>query len=116
MGLAGTGDEGSFRRVHRDGEAKSRDVVADDIHGPRCHVLARNNPVEVDEGSPSLHGEAQANVVSVVRISPAVTIDDDVSSHLIVVWSLATLDDRRRVDAQRHFRKHRRLKDSLRAD
>jgi len=51
-----------------------------------------------------------------VGVRPAVSIDDDVRPHLILIRPGATLNDGRSVDAEWHVGKNRGLEDALRTD
>ena len=52
--------QGVLLVVHRDEEAQRRGLVADHIHGPDRHVLARDHPEQIDQREPTLHGAAEA--------------------------------------------------------
>jgi len=109
-----TRDEGTVGLVDGNGEGEIARVVPDHVDRPGRHVASRDNAVKVHERNPALHGETQADIVTVVRIGPTVSIEDDVRPHLILVGTRATLNDWRRVDAERHVRQDRGLENTLR--
>jgi len=68
--------------VHRERQPPGR--VADDVNGPLRKVLAGDDAVKVDDRALPLHRAAQANIVGVLRIRPAIPVQKSGGRHCTV--------------------------------
>ena len=74
--------------IYRDRESQLRRVIADNKDRPGGEVLARYEPVEIDERLSFRYQSAQADVVSMGRVGAAVPISKkSVRPHGVVVGS-----------------------------
>jgi hypothetical protein len=97
------------RIVYRYREKQLSRTVFHYEDGPGRQVFAGNDSVKIDEWKPAFHGKAQAPVVRMVAIGPAVAIAQEALwSKGIVVRTL-----RRRCDRQRCIAKRARFEDAL---
>jgi hypothetical protein len=103
--------------VHRHEEAQRVGMFLHDEDGPRRFIEAGDDAVQVDQRRLPLHGQAQADVVSMAGIGAAIVIAQEAAGdEAVVVWPLPMLDRRCRRDGERHLRQDGGLEDALRAD
>jgi hypothetical protein len=101
----------------RHGERQARRVVTDDEHRPRRQVMPLRDPLEVHQRNVLRHRLAQPGVLAMCHVRAAVAVAEQaIRRDLVFVRSDASLDDRRRADAERHRGQDRGLEDPLLAD
>jgi hypothetical protein len=92
-------------------------MIPNNIYRPYRHVPTRSDAIEVDERDTPLHRKTQTLIVAVHGISAAVPISEEaIGTHAVVVGAILSFDNWNSGDAERHFRQHGRLEDTLRRD
>src|SRR5437773_6089155 len=87
--------------VDRHDEGEGLGMVLDAEHRPRRLVEALDDTVKIDEWGVPLHGEPQADVVSMLGVSAAVAIAEEPAvDKSVVVETVAMLDGRRGRDGE----------------
>jgi hypothetical protein len=93
--------------IYGDAEAEASRIVGHNAHWPDRSVLARDNTEEVDQRDTASHGESEADIVPVLRVSPAVTVDEETArADAVLIRARLSLDDWDRGDAERHLREN----------
>lgn len=99
------------------GETEPPRIILHDIGGPVSHIPAGNDAVQVHERGTSLHGQSQAYVVTVCRISPPVSVTNDtIRPDLVVIRARTSCNRGGRSYAERHVGQDGGLEDSLWAE
>jgi hypothetical protein len=102
--------------INTDGEREATWIVANDVDGPFGDIQASHDIVEVNKWDAALFGEAQADVLVVLRVRSSVSLaKQTVFAECVVVRARLALDHRDRRDAKRNVAQQTRLEDSLRS-
>jgi hypothetical protein len=103
--------------VHRDDKGQSSGVIADDEDRPSSEVLARNDPVKVDQWSLRLHRLPKPDILGMVRIlAPVAVVEKSVLAEGIIVGAFLPGVGRCCRDCEGQLLDGGRFEDALRAD
>jgi len=106
-----SGESDVRRIVDSNGECELGWIISDNEYGPSSDILPWDNSVEVDEGQPTFHSEAQPTIVRMVSVRSAIAITEEaIGAEGVIVRPFGSSCNRKR-----NLAENLRLEDALRS-